>query len=122
MVTVRRDVLARYAGFYRSLLSSPCREVSILARVVARDVRTTTARNLAMLERESGGLTWMDPAEKVKEGLASREPAVANEDSWRIPYLGKLLEQRDTLAYQGAAVPDEELDRVQELIDSLCIN
>ena len=71
LVTVRRDVLARFAGFYRSLLSSPCREVSILARVVARDVRTTTARNLAMLERESGGLTWMDPAEEVKEGLAS---------------------------------------------------
>ena len=45
-----------------------------------------------------------------------------DEDSWRIPYLGKLLEQRDTLAYQGAAVPDEELDRVQELIDSLCSN
>ena len=122
LVTVRRDVLARFAGFYRSLLSSPCREVSILARVVARDVRTTTARNLAMLERESGGLTWMDPAEEVKEGLASREPAVPDEDSWRIPYLGKLLEQRDTLAYQGAAVPDEELDRVQELIDSLCSN
>ena len=122
LVTVRRDVLARYAGFYRSLLSSPCREVSILARVVARDVRTTTARNLAMLETESGGLTWMDPAEKVKEGLASGEPAVPGADSWRIPYLGKLLEQRDTLAYQGAAVPDEEVERVQELVDSLCSN
>ena len=58
----------------------------------------------------------------MREGLANREPAVPDEDSWRIPYLGKLLEQRDTVAYQGAAVPDEELDRVQELVDSLCSN
>ena len=34
LVSVGRDVLARYAGFYRSLLSSPCREVTILARMV----------------------------------------------------------------------------------------
>ena len=27
LVTVRRDVLSRYAGFYKSLLNIPCREV-----------------------------------------------------------------------------------------------
>ena len=64
----------------------------------------------------------MDPAEKVKGGLASREPAVPGADTWRIPYLGKLLEERDTQAHQGAAVPDEEVERVQELVDSLCSN
>ena len=58
----------------------------------------------------------------MKEGLASREPVVPGADTWRIPYLGKLLEERDTLAYQGAAVPDEEVERVQELVDSLCSN
>ena len=61
MVTVRRDVIARYAGFYKSLLTSPCREVNILTRVVARDIRTTTDRNMRLLEEEAGGLTWAAP-------------------------------------------------------------
>ena len=55
LVTVRRDVIARYAGFYRSLLNSPCREVNIMARMALKDVRTVTSRNLKMLETEPGG-------------------------------------------------------------------
>ena len=117
LVTVRRDVIARYAGFYKSLLTSPCREVNILARMVAKDIRTTTARNLSLLEKESGGLTWSTSAHKIREELASREPDVPRADAWRIPYLGRLLEERDTLAYLG-----EEVERVQELVDSLCVN
>ena len=69
LVSFRRDVLARYAGFYRSLLTSPCREVTILARMVVKDSRTTTSRNLKMLQIESGGQTWAAPVGKVKEGL-----------------------------------------------------
>jgi hypothetical protein len=121
LVTVRRDVLARYAGFYKSLLTSPCREVNILARVVAKDIRTTTARNMRMIEQETGGLTWATPGGKIREALATREPTVPRVDAWRIPYLGRLLEERDVLAYQGNEL-SEEVDRVQELIDSLCIN
>ena len=117
LVTVRRDVIARYAGFYKSLLTSPCREVNILARMVAKDIRTTTARNLSLLEKESGGLTWSTSAHKIREELASREPDVPRAYAWRIPYLGRLLEERDTLAYLG-----EEVERVQELVDSLCVN
>ena len=51
LVTVRRDVIARYAGFYKSLLTSPCREVNILARLLAKDIMTTTARNMRMMEK-----------------------------------------------------------------------
>ena len=121
LVTVRRDVLSRYAGFYKSLLTSPCREVNILARVVAKDIRTTTARNMRMLEQETGGLTWAAPGVKIRERLACREPSAPGVDAWRIPYLGRLLEQRDQLAYQGEEL-SEELDEVQALIDSLCTN
>ena len=121
LVTVRRDVLARYAGFYKSLLTSPCREVNILARLVAKDIRTTTARNLRMLEQETGGLTWTAPGGKIKEELSTRELAVPRIDAWRIPYLGRLLEERDVLVYQGEEL-SEEVDQVQELIDSLCSN
>ena len=109
---IRRYVLARYAGFYRSLQSSPCREVTILARMVAGDIRTTTTRNLKMHEIESG--TWAAPVGKVREGLAAGEPAVPHEDTWRICYLGKLL------AY--SCEDQGKVDKVQELIDSLCVN
>ena len=115
---IRRYVLARYAGFYRSLQSSPCREVTILARMVAGDIRTTTTRNLKMHEIESG--TWAAPVGKVREGLAAGEPAVPNEDTWRISYLGKLLEERDKLVY--SCDDEEKVDNVQELNDSLCVN
>ena len=121
LVTVRRDVIARYAGFYKSLLTSPCREVNILARMVAKDIRTTTARNLALLEKTTGGQTWSAPAGKIREELAKREPDVTRVDAWRIPYLGRLLEERDTLSYMGEE-HHEQVERVQELIDSLCSN
>ena len=118
--TVKRDIIARYASFYKSLLSSPCREVNILARMVAKDVRTTTSRNLRLVEAESGGLTWAATPWKIREGCAAEEPDVPRVDSWRIPYLGKLLEERDDLVYKG--VETEQVENVQELIDSLCIN
>ena len=121
LVTVRRDVIARYAGFYKSLLTSPCREVNILARMVAKDIRTTTARNLSLLEKTTGGQTWSAPAGKIREELAKREPDVTRVDAWRIPYLGRLLEERDTLSYMGEE-HHEQVERVQELIDSLCSN
>ena len=118
MVTVRRDVLARYVNFYRSLLSSPCREVCILARVVSKDIRSTTARNLALLERESG-LTWTAPPSKIRDALALSDPVVPDVDVWRIKYLGTLLEQRDILIHRDDE-HGEDVGRIQELIDSLC--
>ena len=121
LATVKRDIVARYASFYKSLLSSPCREVNILARVVAKDVRSTTARNLNFLEAEAGGLTWAAAPLHIREGCASGEPKVPRVDLWRIPYLGKLLEERDGLVYQGEEF-GEQVEQVQELIDSLCIN
>ena len=86
--------------------------------MVAKDVRTVTARNLRLLETECG-LSWIAPAGKIQEGLASREPVVPARDSWRIPYLGKLLAERDRLVYEGEE-QSEEVEELQELIDSLC--
>ena len=93
----------------------------ILARLVAKDLRTTTARNMRLLEEETGGLTWAAPGGRIREVLAEREPTVPGVDAWRIPYLGRLLEERDVLAYQGEELC-EEVDRIQDLIDSLCSN
>ena len=114
---VTSKIVARYSNFYKTLLSSPCKEVAIMARIVAKDIRTTTARNLSLLEVESGGLTWASPAWRIRKSCMTKEPVVPEVDSWRVPYLGKLLEQRDQLVYQG-----ETADNFQELIESLCIN
>ena len=119
LVSVRRDVLGRYVGFFRSLLASPCSEVNILARIVTHDIRSTTARNLRMVESETGGLTWATPTTRVKEELRSREPGVPTGDAWRLPYLARLIEERDTLVYRGEE-DTQEVNRLQELIDSLC--
>ena len=88
--------------------------------MVAKDVRTTTSKNLRLVEAESGGLTWAATPWKIREGCAAEEPNVPRVDSWRIPYLGKLLEERDDLVYKGAETV--QVENVQELIDSLCIN
>ena len=45
--------------------------------------------------------------------------APAPEDAWRLPYLAKLLEQRQQLHSLGT---DKEEERVQHLIESLCIS
>ena len=122
LVSVKMDILSRYAGFYRSLLDSPSREVAILARIVAKDIRTTTASNLRLLEVETGGGTWRTTSPEIREKLKEKDPVAPVEDAWRVPYLGKLLEERDMLLYQGLADSDEEVESVQSLIDSLCTN
>ena len=104
------------------MLLSPSREVAILSRIVAKDVRTTTARNLRFLEVETGGGTWATALIGLREKLKERDPEVPAEDGWRVPYLGKLLEERDMLLYQGLAETDDEVELVQSLIDSLCTN
>ena len=121
LVSSRRDILGRYAGFYQSLLSSSKKEVIILARIVAKDIRTTTARNLRLIEQETGGLTWSTATSRIKQKLLECEPAVPREEQWRIQFLGKLLENRDTMMYQGME-GSEEVELVQGLIDSLCTN
>ena len=92
-----------------------------MARMVAKDIRTTTARNLSFLDATTGGQTWSAPAGKIREELAKREADVPEVDAWRISYLGRLLEERDTLSYLGEE-HQEQIERVQELIDSLCSN
>ena len=58
LVPVEDELLARYSGFFRSLHSSPCREVAMLARIVGADIRSTTARNIRMIGEKTGSTTW----------------------------------------------------------------
>ena len=107
IVSARVDILGRYLGFYRSLLSSPSREVTILARIVAKDIRSTTAKNLRLLELETDGMTWSASNPAVKKKLLQNGS------------LGGLLEQRDQLRYAGQE-DHAQVELIQSLVDSLC--
>ena len=52
-ISQRNQILARYRGFFRKLLTSPNKEVRVLARMVASDKRSITCRNLIYLREVS---------------------------------------------------------------------
>ena len=93
-----------------------------MARLVVKDVRTTTAKNIKVLEREAGGLSWGSTTREIRKELFKKVEDIPVTDQWRLPYLTKLLEQRDVMTYNGEGEESEELTRVKELLDSLCIN
>jgi hypothetical protein len=112
------DVLTRYGKFFKSLRSSTSIEVATMANLASRDIQTTTGRNLKLVERSSGLSAWDASQEKLKEAIKTKEKVAVEEgDLWRIPYLSKLLGQRQELVYLG-----EEVEEVSNLINSLCIN
>ena len=67
---VKNDILARYVTFFQSLRKSPCMEVSVLAHMVARDIRTTTGNNLSLIRE----LTATDPWSTTSRFLVRGKP------------------------------------------------
>jgi hypothetical protein len=53
-LSLRNQILSWYPGFFRGLLSSPSREVRLLARLVKDDPRSTTCRNLRYIRQMTG--------------------------------------------------------------------
>ena len=118
--SARVDIMARYTRFFQGLCRSPCQEVSILANLLGRDRRSVTGRNISLVSTLSGCDGWSESSAKVKAALSEAETVdVRDEDHWRVQYLGTLLQQRQEWQYLGEV---EELEKIQKLIDSLCIN
>ena len=114
------QILARFGNFYRGLRRSPSNEVAVLANIVGRDLRSTTGSNLKLLEESSGLNPWIFDSSRLKEELLEEELViVADQDLWRIKYLGKLLEERQRLNYLGE---EDKVEQMSDMIDSLCIN
>ena len=94
--------------------------MSVLANIVGRDLRSTTGSNLKLVEESSGLNPWIFDSSRVKKELIERETAVIpDQDSWRISYLKKLLEERHMFVYSGEV---DMMNQVSDLIDSVCIN
>ena len=100
-------------NFFQKLLKSKAAPVQLLANIVARDVRSTTGRNLQLIEKESGLDPWTTNGYHVKEAL-HRTPVPA-QDVWRLPLLNQFLTRRNELE---ALLEDTKA--INELIDSLC--
>ena len=62
---------------------------------------------------------WTASAASLKKELENGRLDIPNGEEWRIPYLGKLLEQRQAAYYGGF---EKEETRLTALIDSLCVN
>ena len=118
--SARVDILTRFVKFFHSLRKSACKEVQILSRYWARDIRSVTARNLQYIREKSGLNPWISPLTVLGNALiASEVVEVPPEDSWRLPYLASLLHQRRAAHLLAL---DLEVERISELINSLVIN
>ena len=116
----RVDIMARHSKFFQGLRKSPCREVAILANLIARDRRSVTGKNVRLVMENSGADVWSGSPAKIRAGLVEAELVeVAAVDKWRVKYLDTLLQQRQEWHYLGEM---EEEEQIQTLIDSLCVN
>ena len=57
--SLRASLLNRSVGFFRGLLDSPSREVTVMALLASRDVRSSLGSNLALVQELSGLNPWM---------------------------------------------------------------
>ena len=110
---LRNMVLARYPRFFQRLLTSASSEVTIVAGVVSKDARSTTAGNLAFL----GSLTGLDVKEASRLEVRNKLPLkeVPEQEFWRLGLLDRLLVERSELLRKGA-----DAKRVIAMISSLC--
>ena len=87
--------------------------MAVIARVVMRDAKTTTGRNVLNLKIETSLDAFSAPLSKFRELFSSaRVPAL---DHWKLYLLSKYLKLRDDLEMKC-----EDTNYINDLIDSLC--
>ena len=111
--SLREQLLVRYVRFFQKLQKSKSSPVQLLVNIVARDIRSTTGRNLSLIQTETGLDPWKTSAHQVNEALV-RE-SVPDEDNWRLPLLCQFLTRREEMETNL-----EDTKNITELIDSLC--
>ena len=118
-LSARSDILGRYGNFARGLRASVSKEVRVLFNFVARDLRSTTAKNLKFVRIKSGLDPMTTGSNKLKEALQKGELCeVQAQDLWRIEYTRSLLTQLHDAKQQ---VQDDNVTYLQGLLDSLVL-
>jgi hypothetical protein len=110
---VRGSILKRYTMFCQKLLKSSSTEIRILASISAEDTRSNMGRNLMCIGQETG----LDPLRsgKLEVGETLEKTDVPLEDTWKIPLLKRLLEER-----QEQRDGDCNTKETDELITVVC--
>ena len=111
--SIRKKILCQFVSFFQKLTNCPLREVRVLSKLVSKDIRSMTGKNLSFLASEFGLDPWTNSAEKFKKSYVGC--LVPEEDKWRLPLLGKLLVQRSEMV-----LFEEEVQIITDMIDSLC--
>ena len=96
--SVRDSLFRRYGLFLKSLSLSAATEVQVLAAITENDLRSTTGQNKA----------------KLLDYQCDKEIPLG--EGWRIPYLNRLLEQRDL--EQQSQLEETQLDDMIETVAS----
>ena len=118
--SARTDLMTRFVSFFKSLRFSSSREVCILSKLLARDVRSTIGRNLNLIADLSRMNPWTANQNDIRDALIAKETVpVPVMDKWRLPYLCSLLSQRSEAYYNGN---DEEVKILSSYIGSLVTN
>ena len=95
VTSLRSSLLHRSVGFFRGLLESPSHEVTVTALLAARDIRSNLGANLMLVRKQTKLDPWMAGMDQLRAALDTADKVeVPQVDSWRVPYLRKLLGQR----------------------------
>ena len=115
--SARTEILGRYAKFSQGLRTSVSKEVRVLFNFVARDLQTTTAKNLKFVTDQSGTDVWTVSPGRLRQELHSYQMVdIPAQAVWRISYLGSLLGK---LVEAKHLVQEDKEKSLQALIDSL---
>ena len=112
-------LLLNFAGFFKSLLNSPNREVAVAARMASRDRRSSVGKNLERIQQ----LTSLNPCKQVStagetcSSAGSCSPRSRHMEGPRL--LQKLLGDRLEAHYNAI---EEEATELSRLISSLVAN
>ena len=119
MTSARTDVLGRYGKFFMGLKTSVCNEVRVLFNYVARDLQSTTAKNIKMVRERSGLDPWTAGARELRNAIHDNLTVdIPPLESWKVKYLMSLLRQLQEAKH---CVHDDRMKYLQDLIDSLVL-
>ena len=89
-MSLRHQIYGRYVNYFQGLFKSSSREVRHLARIVSRDVRSVTCRNVMLLSELTGLSPWDYNKWRIQEKF--RNAAIPLNGEWR-PGLDWLQEE-----------------------------
>ena len=114
MISMRNQVLSRYIGFFKNLMTSPSREVRGLVRIVYNDPRSNTCKNLRLLSIKTNlSQPELHSTAMVKASLPVKE--VPENEMWRLGLLTSLFKVRSEKYLRA-----EDTKSIVSMIESLC--